>query len=98
MRRRCREQVFSWPARRHPTPAHVQTKRPGSSATVYVRSFFCRRKCMAETLVQFQNPVLSPQEDLYEARACASETPGGLWEGWIEFTPIAGGRVIRSGR
>ena len=53
---------------------------------------------MAETLVQFQNPVLSPQEDLYEARACASEVPGGLWQGWIEFTPIAGGKVVRSGR
>jgi hypothetical protein len=53
---------------------------------------------MAETLLQFQKPVLSPDGILYEARACGGPTPGGTWQGWIEFVPIAGGEPVRSPR
>jgi hypothetical protein len=53
---------------------------------------------MAETLVQFENLVASPSGELYEARACGRETSDGLWQGWLEFTPIVGGRSVRSGR
>jgi hypothetical protein len=54
---------------------------------------------MAETLLQFQNPVAAPDGELYEARACGGPMPGGtLWEGWFEFVPLAGGEPVRSPR
>jgi hypothetical protein len=53
---------------------------------------------MAEALLHFQDPVEAPSGELYKARACGRETPDGLWQGWLEFTPIAGGRLVRSGR
>ena len=53
---------------------------------------------MAETLLQFKEPVRSPDGVLYEARACASPVPGGTWQGWIEFVPLDGGDPVRSPR
>src|SRR5437870_10789933 len=54
---------------------------------------------MAETLLQFQNPVIAPDGTSYEARACGGQMPGGAaWEGWVEFIPIIGGDPARSGR
>ena len=54
---------------------------------------------MAETLLQYQYPVAAPDGTLYEARACGGLMPdGGLWEGWIEFVPLAGGEPLRSPR
>jgi hypothetical protein len=53
---------------------------------------------MAETLLQYQNHVLAPNGTEYEARACGSAMPGGIWQGWIEFVPIAGGPPVRTPR
>ena len=53
---------------------------------------------MAEVLVQFSDPVSAPDGRAYIARACGSEMPDGLWQGWIEFEPMAGGVVLRTGR
>ena len=53
---------------------------------------------MAYTLIQFQTPVISPDGAPYHARVCGDEDPHGLWQAWVEFTPVAGGPVIRSGR
>jgi hypothetical protein len=53
---------------------------------------------MAETLLQYQKPVLSPDGIQYEARACGGPMPGGTWQGWIEFVPIGGGEPVRSPR
>jgi hypothetical protein len=53
---------------------------------------------MAETLLQYEHPVTAPDGTLYEARACGSPMPGGTWQGWIEFVPIAGGEPVRTSR
>ena len=53
---------------------------------------------MAEVFVQFSEPVITPNGQIYYARACGSEMRDGLWQGWIEFEPVAGGMVLRSGR
>ena len=53
---------------------------------------------MAETLLRYQKPVRVPDGTLYEAHACGGPMPGGCWQGWIEFVPIAGGTPVRSPR
>ena len=55
---------------------------------------------MSEVLVTFAEPVLSYEQTSYRAQACAGVMSGGLWEGWIEFIPIApgGGVPLRSPR
>ncbi len=53
---------------------------------------------MSETLLVFQAPVLAPDGTPHEARACGSEMPGGGWQGWLEFVPLAGGPPVRSSR
>jgi hypothetical protein len=53
---------------------------------------------MAEVLLKFEAPVLSASRDRYWARVCGRERDDGLWEGWIEFEPIAGGMLLRSSR
>jgi hypothetical protein len=53
---------------------------------------------MAETLIRFQTPIASPDGILYEARACGSASDDGMWQGWIEFMPIDGGKPVRSSR
>jgi hypothetical protein len=53
---------------------------------------------VAETILQYNNPVLGPDRTSYRARACGSEMDDGLWQGWIEFTPFGGGAPMRSGR
>jgi hypothetical protein len=54
---------------------------------------------MAETLLQYQQPVRAPDGTFYEARACGGPMPGStLWEGWIEFVPLAGGEPVCSPR
>src|SRR5689334_20068334 len=53
---------------------------------------------MAETLVQFQTPVAAPDGTAWHARACGAEHEYGRWEGWVEYSPINGGRAIQSGR
>jgi hypothetical protein len=51
-----------------------------------------------ETLLQFPRPIAAPDGTLYEARACGSPMPGGMWQGWTEFVPVSGGEPIRSPR
>jgi hypothetical protein len=53
---------------------------------------------VAEVLVQFTEPVIADDGTVYVARACGSEMPDGLWQGWIEFLPIGDGEAVRSGR
>jgi hypothetical protein len=53
---------------------------------------------VAETLVEFQEHVVSSDGVVYEARACGAPMPGGTWQGWIEFIPLDGGDPIRSKR
>jgi hypothetical protein len=52
---------------------------------------------VAETLIRFQTAVASSDGTLYDAKACGAESRR-LWEGWIEFTPVHGGKPIRSSR
>lgn len=40
---------------------------------------------MAEVLVEFAEPVRNGDGKTYIARACGSEMPDGMWQGWIEF-------------
>jgi hypothetical protein len=53
---------------------------------------------MAEVLVQFQEPVSSPEGTFYTARVCGRPAPDVGWEGWIEFVPGDGSQVLRSQR
>jgi hypothetical protein len=53
---------------------------------------------MAETLVTFHETIAAPDGREYQARACGGPMPGGTWQGWLEFIPIAGGDALRSGR
>ena len=53
---------------------------------------------MAEVFVQFTEPVAAKDGRTYVARACGGETDKGIWQGWIEFLPIAGGEPVRSSR
>ena len=53
---------------------------------------------MAEVFVEFTEAVIGPDGSPYRARACGTEADDGLWQGWIEFIPTAGGRVVRSAR
>jgi hypothetical protein len=53
---------------------------------------------VAEVFVEFAEHVASKDGAKYIARACGSETTRGMWQGWIEFVPLAGGEVLRTGR
>jgi hypothetical protein len=53
---------------------------------------------MAETLLEFPEPVVAADGTAYIARACGGELPGGTWQGWIEFIPGDGGAPVRSPR
>jgi len=53
---------------------------------------------MAEVLVVFDPPMSDKEGRTYVARICGRETSDRLWEGWIEFTPQAGGATLRTPR
>jgi hypothetical protein len=53
---------------------------------------------MAETLLKYQHTVVGEDGTRYEARACGSPMPGGLWQGWIEFVPLLAGEPVRTPR
>ena len=53
---------------------------------------------MTEVLVQFSDPITGSDGNVYVARACGSEMPDGLWQGWIEFLPVGGGAAVRTKR
>src|SRR3954468_12916874 len=53
---------------------------------------------MAETLLEYQQPVVASDGTTYRARACGSPMAGNGWQGWIEFVPSDGGGPVRTGR
>jgi hypothetical protein len=53
---------------------------------------------MAEVLFEYQSLLSTSDGTVYRARACGKEDADGLWEAWIEFVPIGGGKVLRSPR
>jgi hypothetical protein len=53
---------------------------------------------MAETLLQFNDPLTGSDGNLYIARVCGRPAPDGGWEGWIEFSPGDGSPALRSRR
>jgi hypothetical protein len=53
---------------------------------------------VAEVFVEFSEPVATKEGVQYLARACGGEGDHGLWQGWLEFVPLEGGEVVRSGR
>lgn len=53
---------------------------------------------MAEVLVEFDAAFPGPGGATYAPRACARTTEDGMWEGWLEFSDLDTGVVIRSGR
>jgi hypothetical protein len=53
---------------------------------------------MAEVLIDFDIQLRGPDKRLYGAQACGRERPDGMWEGWIEFDPVEGGKAVRTSR
>jgi len=53
---------------------------------------------VAEVLLEFPEAVTSPDGKNYTARACGSEMPDGMWQGWIEFVPLGDAEPVRSAR
>jgi hypothetical protein len=53
---------------------------------------------MAEVLVEFDAAFPGPGGANYAPRACARLGEDGMWEGWLEFSDLETGVVIRSGR
>ena len=53
---------------------------------------------MAEALVEFDAAFPGPDGAKYAPRACARMAVDGRWEGWIEFSDLDTGDVIRTGR
>jgi hypothetical protein len=53
---------------------------------------------MAQTIVQFDTPIVHTDGARYVAKACGREREDGLWEGWIEFEDAASGKVLRTVR
>ena len=57
-----------------------------------------RSRKMAEVLVEFDAAFPGPGGARYAPRACARMTDDRRWEGWIEFSDVETGAVIRSAR
>ena len=53
---------------------------------------------MAEVLLHFDESLPTTKGPSYAARACGREADDGRWEGWIEFLPDDGSRVLRTPR
>ena len=53
---------------------------------------------MAEVLVEFDAAFPGPGGANYAPRACARAADDGRWEGWLEFSDLETGVVIRSAR
>ena len=48
---------------------------------------------MAEVLVSFEQPIRDELGE-YHARAIGRRADDGMWEGWVEFTPIDGASEV----
>src|SRR5688572_19026716 len=57
-----------------------------------------QEKQMAEVLVEFDAAFRGADGARYAPRACARMADDGRWEGWIEFSDLETGAVVRSGR
>lgn len=53
---------------------------------------------MAEVLVEFDAAFRGPDGRRYGPRACARAAEDGRWEGWVEFSDLDTGEVVRSAR
>lgn len=53
---------------------------------------------MAEVLIAFDEPIAARDGARYRARVCGRPDADGLWEGWVEFEPVAEGPTIPSPR
>jgi hypothetical protein len=53
---------------------------------------------MAEVLVEFDAVLPGFDGGRYAPRACGRINESGLWEGWLEFSDLDTGAVIRTGR
>jgi hypothetical protein len=53
---------------------------------------------MAEVLTECSEPIVGADGIAYRAQATGAPMPDGMWEGWIEFVPIAGGTPLRTSR
>jgi hypothetical protein len=53
---------------------------------------------MAEVLEEFSEPISGGNGIVYRAQVTGAEMADGLWEGWIEFIPVAGGTPLRTPR
>lgn len=53
---------------------------------------------MPNVLFEYHPVFKSPTGVTYRARACGSEMEDGRWQGWVEFLPPRGGRVLLSPR
>jgi len=53
---------------------------------------------VAELLVTFTEPTRSAVGDLYYPRAFGRAGPGGLWEGWLEFTRAGDDEIVTTSR
>lgn len=52
----------------------------------------------AETLLEYDVPLVGNDGLAYAARACGREREDGLWEGWIELEAVGANRVWRTAR
>jgi len=52
---------------------------------------------VAEVLAQFDDPLVSDGV-AYRVQVCGAQMSDGLWEGWLEFIPVGGGKALRSPR
>lgn len=53
---------------------------------------------VAVVLAEFAAPIPDEHGVSYTARAVAAAMADGLWEGWIEFIPVADGSPVRTSR
>ena len=53
---------------------------------------------MAEVLAELQDVIVADDGTRYRAQVCGAPSEDGLWEGWLEFTPIGAGVPVRSAR
>ncbi|MFL5638812.1 MAG: hypothetical protein ACJ78M_05525 [Gemmatimonadaceae bacterium] len=53
---------------------------------------------MSETLVTFDEAIMDSMGRRYFAQAVGEKRDDGLWQGWLEFLPVATTETLRSGR
>ena len=49
---------------------------------------------MAEVLAEFASVLIDGDGIRYRAQACGSAMDDGIWQGWVEFQPLDGGRAV----